>query len=76
MRRGCDDMTHYIYLCPKCAKEKHKLKLVHFPHGFGIKEVFIDGKEAELVLLSPSQKRKCADCGRWIRHAWRIKKHE
>jgi len=67
-------MTRYIYLCPKCAKEKHKFKVVHFPHGFGVKEIFIDGKKAELVLLSPSQKRKCADCGKWIRHAYRIRR--
>ena len=65
-------MARYVYLCPKCAKEKHKVKAVHFS-GLGIK-VFIDGKKAELVLLSPSQKRKCADCGKWIRHAYRIRK--
>jgi len=67
-------MVHYIYLCPKCAKEKHKFKVVHFPHGFGVEEEFIDDKKTELVLLAPSQKRKCADCGKWIRHAYRIKR--
>jgi len=49
-------MARYVYLCPKCAKEKHKFKIVHFPHGGGIKEVFIDGKKAKFVLLTPSQK--------------------
>ena len=39
-------MTRYIYLCPKCAKEKHKIKAVHFS-GLGIK-VFIDGKKPSL----------------------------
>jgi len=38
-------MVRYVYLCPKCAQERHRFKIVHFPHGFGIKEVFIDGKK-------------------------------
>ncbi len=64
----------YIYLCPKCAREKHRFEIIPFPHGLGVKEIIIDGKKAVFVLLSPSQKRKCADCGKWIRHGYRIRR--
>jgi DNA-directed RNA polymerase subunit RPC12/RpoP len=69
-------MSRYSYFCSKCVAEKHRIEAIRFPHGFGIEKTLIDGKEADAVLLSPSRKRKCADCGKKIRHAWRIKKEE
>jgi len=56
-------MVHYIYLCPKCAKEKHKFKVVHFPHGFGVEEEFIDDKKNRACFISAFTKTKM--CRLW-----------
>jgi|GEM_PF-2649907 hypothetical protein len=67
-------MSRNVYICPICAGKYHKVESVPFEYGFGIEKTLIDGKEAEQVMFPPSRLRKCIDCGKKTRYAWRIRK--
>jgi hypothetical protein len=60
-----------VYICPECASN-HEITYISFSHGFGIEKTLIDGVKADLVMFPPSRLRKCSDCRKKVRHAWKL----